>query len=136
MGTRGKKTGGRDWKPGQSGNPKGRTRLPDDVKAARSLTSLELERLLNEYLHLPVVEMKARAKRPGASVLEFLIGRVLEEGMDKGDTVRLDYILSRLPKVGSLKQKISLDGGENKDGETQPISIELSERIDQLKSQK
>ena len=32
MGRKGVKTGGRDWQPGQSGNPKGGKKLPKDLR--------------------------------------------------------------------------------------------------------
>jgi hypothetical protein len=49
----GKKTGGRNFRPGQTGNPRGRPRIPDDIKAMRSLNRFELERILNYVFFAP-----------------------------------------------------------------------------------
>jgi hypothetical protein len=129
---KGQKTGGKDFKPGESGNPNGRPTIPEDIKQARKLNRTELERILNEFCSLSLVDLKARVESKTANVLEVLIGKILAEGIRKGDERRLDFILSRIPSIGPMRQKISLDGGEDKNGEPEPLQIELKERIAQL----
>lgn len=134
----GKKTGGNDFKPGTSGNPNGRPRLPDDIKAARKLNKVELERLLNRYIHMPISEIQRLLKIPIESnetpSIEVLIAKIVAEGIKRGDEKRLGFLLDRL--IGPVKMKVSLDGGE--DGSPVKMAVEktdLVERIEQLKGE-
>lgn len=131
-----KKTGGRDFPPGVSGNYKGRPKVPEDLKTARWLNKIELERILNEYAYLPRPELEERLTLPSTPPIELAVGRLWIETIDRGDERRLGFIIDRL--VGPVKAKISLDGGE--DG--QPINIshltqltdeQLNARIEELK---
>lgn len=123
----GVKTGGKDFSPGESGNPDGRPPLPEDLKAARKLNKTELERILNEYIHMSLTEIQRRAGHPETSALEVLVAKVLAEGIKRGDEKRLGFLLDRL--VGPVKRSVSVEGGE--DG-TNPIRLARSD--DEIKS--
>lgn len=118
----GEKTGGRDFQPGQSGNPNGRPRLPEDLKAARRLNKVELDRILNEYLHMSLNEIKERASNPDTPALEVMVAKVVAEAIKRGDEKRLGFILDRL--VGPVKTKVALEGGGD---DTPPIKMDMSE---------
>lgn len=119
----GRKTGGRNFKPGQSGNPNGRPVLPEEIKEARRLNKAEFERILNQYIHMPLEDIKTRASDPTTPALEVLVAKILAEGIKRGDEKRLNFIVDRL--VGPVKRKVSLDGGE--DGS--PIGVSLSKAL-------
>lgn len=104
----GKKTGGRNFEPGKSGNPKGRPRLPEDIKEARALNQIELTRILNKYLYMPIEEIKRELAKPNTPALEVAVGKVLAAAINKGDQKRLDFILSRT--VGSVKKVYEVTG--------------------------
>lgn len=134
MGTYGVKTGGRDFKPGESGNPDGRPKLPEDIKEARKLNKIELERILNEYMHMPLKDIQARANLPDTPAFEVLLAKIIAEGIKKGDEKRLGFLLDRV--VGPVKAKLSLDGGEDEKGDAKPLRVELAERIKQATEKK
>lgn len=112
------KTGGRDFQPGQSGNPAGRPTVPEELKAARRLNKTTLERILNEYIHLPMVELAEKVKDPSTPAIELMVAKVLHEAIKRGDEKRLGFILDRL--VGAVKKTVAVEGG---DEESNPIRL-------------
>lgn len=107
-----KKTGGRDFKPGQSGNPNGRPPLPADLREARALNKVELERVLNKFLFLSQDEIKAMAKNPEAPALEVAVAKVVEMAITHGDDRRLDFLITRL--VGNVPKVHEHSGPDGK----------------------
>ena len=93
---KGVKTGGRDFEPGQSGNPAGRTPLPEDIKQGRKLNRIELERVLNELIYLTPKEIKARVSSPETPAIEVLAGMIIAKAIQSGDYLRFNFILDRL----------------------------------------
>jgi hypothetical protein len=132
---KGKKTGGKDFKPGETGNPNGRPPVPADLREARSLNKVELERILNKYVFLPLAEIKAELERPGTPALEVIIGKVIAEAIRHGDERRLAFLLERL--VGPVKRVHEHSGP---DGKPIPVreeaaalsSAEIDARIKEL----
>ena len=92
----GRKTGGRDFEPGNNANPNGRPRVPEDVKQARKLTRMELERILNEYVYLSKGEITDRLKSTGTPALELIIGSIIVKAVTAGDQQRMNFLLDRL----------------------------------------
>lgn len=112
---KGKKTGGRDFKPGTTGNPNGSPGLPKDLKDARKLTQIELERILNDMIWLTPAALNAKMKDPSSitSVFEHLIGSILTRATVQGDHQRLEWICSRL--LGKIVDKVetTVEAGES-----------------------
>lgn len=106
---KGKKTGGKSFKKGESGNPNGRPSLPDDVKEAREINKIELERILNKYIHMTFKQIQKVCADDATPVLDLMICKIIGEAIKKGDQVKLGFILDRLP-VGPVKKTINLDG--------------------------
>lgn len=103
---KGQKTGGRNWKPGQSGNPKGGVGLPKDIREARKLGQIELERLVNKYLYgskAALQEAKANSETP---MIELMIASIVEAAAEKGDQLRLEFILNRI--IGKVKDQLEV----------------------------
>lgn len=83
------------FKPGTSGNPKGRPALPVDIKAARAINQIELERVLNHVAFLKVPEIKELTKSTEAPA--FLVGAAkIMEKFSKGDLWAGAFILDRM----------------------------------------
>jgi hypothetical protein len=119
------------FKPGESGNVSGRPAIPEDIKEARKLNKIEMERVLNHFISMTGQELKAYMGRPETTALELMVGKVVAIAIQKGDEKRLGFILDRLGFV--VKQKHSHDGGED----NSPIGltvakIQIEERIKQL----
>jgi hypothetical protein len=105
---KGRKTGGRDFKKGQSGNPSGAAPVPEDIKEARKLTNFEFERLANKYLFGTAADIEKASKDPNTPLIELLVGSVIHKGVLEGDERRLDFLLNRL--VGKVKDEIKHTG--------------------------
>jgi hypothetical protein len=75
---------------------KGRTPVDADLKAARKLTSLEAEKIINKYLNLSLEELQKAANDIRLNVHEILVARILYEAIKKGDHIKLDWIYNRL----------------------------------------
>lgn len=103
--------------------------MPDDIREARKLNKIELERVLNEYIYMTLSEIQIRANKTDTPAIEVLLAKILGEGIKRGDEKRLGFLLDRL--IGPVKAKLSLDGGEDDKGEVKPLKIELAERIKQ-----
>lgn len=107
---KGRKTGGRDFKPGQSGNPSGRPELPAEIKGARVLNKLELELVLTKYLRCSVSDLRENKDNQELSSLDQIAINIILKAIDYGDPIRLNFLLDRL--IGKVPQKISdPDGG-------------------------
>lgn len=99
---KGRKTGGRDFQKGQKGGP-GRPPVPDDIKAARALNTVEFERIANQYLYLSPYEIRLKLSDPSTTAIENAVGRIILQAITKGDQTRLQFFLDRL--LGKVKEK-------------------------------
>lgn len=108
----GKKTGGRDFKKGECGNPNGRPPLPADLKASRSVNQAEFERVLNRYLFLKREELKELAKDMTLPTLDHLAIALLTATIDTGDYKRFNFLLERtIGKVKTVVEVVGNNGG-------------------------
>lgn len=112
------------FKPGVSGNPAGMPRLPSDLRKARAMNKIELERILNKYIHLTAIELKELMLDTETTTIELMVGRIVAEGIKKGDTKHLSFVLDHL--IGPLRTRVSIDGGDG-----QPLSITVG-RVEQV----
>ncbi|MDZ4660759.1 MAG: DUF5681 domain-containing protein [Pseudomonadota bacterium] len=90
----GKKTGGRNFIKGESGNPGGRPALPEDIREARALNRVEFTRILNTYLYLSENDLKARAAS-NISAIELIVAKVILAAIKVGDYKRLEFFLEQ-----------------------------------------
>lgn len=94
------------FKKGQSGNPGGKPKLPEDIKKARTLNQLELERVCNRQLYMTRLELAAVARDPGSTMLELTVASILGKAMEKGDQQRIEWIAMRL--IGRVQDRIEV----------------------------
>lgn len=92
------------FKKGQSGNPGGRPKMPDDVRSAKIETKITIARLLNEYLAITLDELQARLRDPKTPNLELMVGKIVAETIKTGDNTRLNFILDRM--IGKVTDKV------------------------------
>jgi hypothetical protein len=103
-----KKTGGKDWKKGQSGNPNGRPPLPQDLKEARALNKEEFERVANKYLYLSEPELWVVKRRQDTPMLDQMVIGLLLMTSTHGCQKRFAFLLDRL--LGKLKNTVEVEG--------------------------
>lgn len=92
------------YKPGESGNPGGRPALPDDIKKARKLNTIEVGRLINKYMNMSVNEIKSETENLDTTALESMIGRIIIEAQKFGDYSRVNFLFDRM--IGKVTEKV------------------------------
>lgn len=104
--TLGRKTGGRDFKPGQSGNPNGRPKMPAELKKAKNMNKIKFMELLVKYLSFSLDELKAAKSDKSTTALDRIVISIILNAISKGDEKRLDFLMSRI--IGKVKSDIDL----------------------------
>lgn len=103
---RGKKTGGKNFEPGNKVG-KGRPPIPEDIKQARKLNQNEFERVANKFLYLTRDELKAALAQPTTTTIELMLGSIIAQAVQKGDHMRLEFMLNRL--IGKVTDVVKLE---------------------------
>jgi len=118
------------FKPGQSGNPGGKAKVPDDIKEARKLTQLDLERVINSLLYITKEALQAKIKDPQTPMIEMIAASIMAQAAVKGDHMRLDFILQRM--IGKVKDQLEVTTPtpfilKKRDGEEIVMGVETKE---------
>jgi len=101
---KGKKTGGKDFVPG---DPRaGRPPMPADLKKANALTTAELKRVMNAMLFMDDRDIDVVLACNSSNQLERMIANIIKQANKNGDNVRLDFLLNRL--VGKVTEKVEV----------------------------
>jgi hypothetical protein len=95
------------WKPGQSGNPSGRGKMPAELQKASKLSAHKLIAAVNKYIHMTKDALNADLRRPEASMLELLVGGMIARAVKDQDPVRANFILDRT--IGKVIDKMEID---------------------------
>lgn len=96
------------FKPGQSGNPTGKAKVPDEFKESRKLNQAELERAVNKFLFADRQTLQDVIKTPGTPMIEIIVASIMAQAAHKGDQQRLDFILTRI--LGRPVQQVQIGG--------------------------
>lgn len=129
---KGKKTGGRNFEPGNKANPKGGGAISPITRAIRKITKEHLEDIADLILDSNLEGLKALASDPNASVLKVWIAKAAAEGIRKGDIYSLESLLNRL--LGKPKERVELSGPDG--GAMEMKHTPVNERIKQLSDKK
>jgi hypothetical protein len=97
---------GKPFKKGQSGNPGGQRKLPEDIKEARKLNQIELERIVNKYLWRDRASLKEAMNDPTTPMMELMVASIMAIAVQKGDQQRVEWIMSRL--IGKVTDKLEV----------------------------
>lgn len=90
------KTGGRDFKKGQSGNPKGAPVIPVEVKLVKLLTWKELALACTKLLYADIAEVTRIDMDPTEPMLHKIISKALMKAHQDGNFFMLNHILDRV----------------------------------------
>lgn len=91
-------------KPGQVLNPKGRPRVPDDLKEARAMRAHDFEAAIYKHLDKTADEIKEALISHFTPATDLVVLKILAEAISKGDHQRLDFLLNRT--IGKVKEQI------------------------------
>lgn len=97
---------GGQWKPGQSGNPKGRPRLPEDVKEIREVAKFELERMLQKFSTMTYSDMLKFGANRDQPAMEHCLVSLFLKCILYGDARRMELLMNR--RYGVLKTQIQV----------------------------
>lgn len=98
----GRKTGGRDFQPGNPGRPP----LPEDLKQARKLLRDDFERISHGLLQLSKTKLQEVMKDPDTPALELLVASIIAKGVSGGDQHRTEFLLDRL--IGPVPKAVEI----------------------------
>lgn len=132
---KGKKTGGRNFEAGQSGNPQGRPPQPEALREAKRLFRDQFEQLVLDLQGLTLGQLQGVIDDPNTPALKLGIATALAKGISLGDTGRMSFFLDRL--VGPVPKAVELSGA---DGQPLPplvshTSAELTVLLAEIHSQ-
>lgn len=80
------------FKPGQSGNPGGRPKLPAELRAARKRDMASLIRMIAHHFGMTMKEAKEKSKQPEISCLESAVLGLIMKSI-KGDSASFRYLI-------------------------------------------
>lgn len=98
---KGKKTGGKDFKPGVVTNPNGRPPDAPELKELRHMSKNELAALFHKILAAKPEELN----NFNGTVLEKWVSSIIYHGIKTGDYGRLNPFIERL--FGKVKEEVS-----------------------------
>lgn len=78
--------------PGQSGNPKGRPRMPDWLKSVRKIPKDEFELRIARILQMPMAQIKDMVFAPDAEACDVAIAAIVCAAVSRGDHAKLDWL--------------------------------------------
>lgn len=93
---RGRKTGGRDFRPGVSGNPGGRKPMSPEMKAVRKLTPSYIQTLISRFLRMSREEFQRYLSFGDPNIAEIAVSAIIAKAISEGDYMRLDFLLDRV----------------------------------------
>lgn len=103
------------FKPGQSGNPGGRHRLPDKLRAIVPLSREEANRIISKYLRMTHEQIQEAIKDKSIPALEAAWCQQIAQAAYKGDGKALDRVMlwtlgpPREPVEDSSNNKVLLE---------------------------
>lgn len=99
------------WKKGQSGNPAGKPKTPDDIKVARKLTQVEFERICYNLMCMSTGRLAEVVKSEQTPVLTALVARILEKGIHDSSKAELNFFIERF--LGKVPDQANFTGNVN-----------------------
>lgn len=111
---------GRKFKPGISGNPKGRPRIREDLKKIELMSGTDVARLLQKMLNMRTQELQGMVDDPDTPAMELVVAKIIHKAMVEGDQARLNFLFDRT--IGKVIEK--------KEVEVKPVIYRTNVRPD------
>lgn len=98
------------WKPGESGNPKGRPKKPVLQLKVEGYKLHEINDTIQMMVSLTADELKKIWENPNSTILERTIASSLKKGIEKGNLDSVETLLNRVYGKPNEKLDITTDG--------------------------
>jgi len=95
------------FKPGQSGNPGGKEKMPEELQKANKLSAKRFIEYVNKYINMNKESLNKDLNRPEATMLELLVGGMIARAVKEQDPARANFILDRT--IGKVIEKMEID---------------------------
>lgn len=99
---------GRPFKKGQSGNPKGRPEIPEDVKRAREFNNNEFTKAVNKIISLTRGQLEKLVEGKDENVLDQLVATIWLKGIKDSSKTELNYFVERF--MGKVAENHNFSG--------------------------
>jgi hypothetical protein len=96
------------FKPGVSGNPKGRPPEPAELRAIKNLTKAQLLEVLGMVTTMTLGQLEELANSKEATVLQSMVCGLAIQVMKKGDAHAFDVLMNRA--LGKVSDKVKHSG--------------------------
>lgn len=83
------------WQKGVSGNPGGRVKLPEHLKAIKALSHLEINRIISKYGRMTFAELIKSLDDENMTVVEKAIAKIFQKSIKDSDFSSLNFLLDR-----------------------------------------
>lgn len=110
---KGQKTGGKDFPPGVSGNPKGRPPIPADLRAAREMRRNDLLEILTRVIKLTKCELRARFRDANTPADERMIIQLVRSATWGGNVLKIGFIMKQLTPAPAAGDGLPGTGGNS-----------------------
>lgn len=94
------------FQPGQSGNPGGAKKLPQEIKDARNANKQKFELGLAKYIDCNITELNKAMKDPKTPAIDLIVISALTYAIKKGDSRARDFIIERA--IGKVKTELEV----------------------------
>ncbi len=82
------------WKPGQSGNPNGRPKIPEALRD-KKITTEEAKLRIAALFRLNTASLDKLLKDPSSEAFDLAAAAILARGIKEADPSRIEYLLNR-----------------------------------------
>lgn len=111
----------RMFKPGQSGNPGGRPKLPEELKTIHAHSPVEVSRVISKYARMSFDELKEILTSKSRPVLELAVAKLFMTIIEAGDHSKLSFLLDRC--IGKVPEMVETDDDSEAREELKKLSL-------------
>ncbi len=97
----------RPYQPGQSGFAGRKHQLPEDLRGIKSLSRLEVTKLISRYARMTADEITIVLEERKVSILELAFCSIFINSLEKGDFTRIAFLIEQ--SVGKVPNSVQDD---------------------------
>lgn len=83
------------FQKGKSGNPNGRPKLPEHLRAIQAFTGEEISRMISKYGRLTLLDLEIVKDNAKSAIIDRIFAKMFCETFEKGSYATLTFLLDR-----------------------------------------